>query len=98
MIYSKNKDESLDECRWGELPVFMEVCVNRKRFNLNKNFASDAWAEMSLNELKRTRKNLNQSKWVQMSLNKPKWVSSLADREIEAYPVTPPPPTPPYPP
>ena len=32
------------------------------RFNLNKIFASDAWAEMSLNE----------SKWAQKSLNEPK--------------------------
>ena len=30
------------------------------QFNLNKNFASDAWAEMSLNELK----------WTQMSSKK----------------------------
>ena len=31
-------------------------------------FASDTWAEMSLNELKGAWMSLNQSKWVQMSL------------------------------
>ena len=35
-----------------ELPLFIEVRVFQMRFNLNKTFASDAWAEMNLNELK----------------------------------------------
>ena len=33
-------------------PLFIEVCVFRIRYNLNKIFASDTWARMSLNELK----------------------------------------------
>ena len=39
------------------------------RFNLNKIFASDALAEMSLNELKRAWMSLNKFKWAQMNLN-----------------------------
>ena len=35
------------------------------RLNINKTFASDAWAEMVLNEL-------NKSKWAQKSLHEPK--------------------------
>ena len=31
------------------------------RFNINKIFVSDAWAEMSLNELKWVQKSLNDS-------------------------------------
>ena len=33
------------------LPVFIERCIFPMWFNLNKIFASDAWAEMSLKEL-----------------------------------------------
>ena len=32
-----------------DLPLFIAVYIFRMRFNLNKIFASDAWAEMSLN-------------------------------------------------
>ena len=46
-----------------ELPVFIKVCVFQMWFNLNKIFASDAWAEMSLNELK----------WAQMSSKELEW-------------------------
>ena len=37
-----------------DLPLFIEVYIFRMKFNLNKIFASDAWAEMSLNKLKWT--------------------------------------------
>ena len=37
-----------------DLPLFIEVYIFRMKFNLNKTFASDAWAEMSLNKLKWT--------------------------------------------
>ena len=37
-------------------------CLFRMRFNLNIIFASNAWGEMKLNELKRASMNLNQSK------------------------------------
>ena len=34
------------------VPLFMEICGLWMWFNINKIFASDAWAEMSLNEVK----------------------------------------------
>ena len=37
-----------------DLPLFIEVYIFRMKFNLNKIFASDVWAEMSLNKLKWT--------------------------------------------
>ena len=37
-----------------DLPLFIEVYIFQMRFNLNKIFASDAWAEMSSNKLKWT--------------------------------------------
>ena len=43
-------------------PLFMKECLFRMRFNLNIIFASNAWGEMILNELKRASMNLNQSK------------------------------------
>ena len=35
-----------------DLPLYIEVCIFRIRFNLNEIFASDALAEMRLNKLK----------------------------------------------
>ena len=46
-----------------ELPLFIEVCVFWMWFNLNKVSASDALAEISLNELK----------WTQMSSKELEW-------------------------
>ena len=40
----------------------MKEYLFRMRFNLNIIFASNAWGEMKLNELKRASMNLNQSK------------------------------------
>ena len=37
-----------------DLPLFIEVYIFWMRFNLNKNFVSDAWADMSLNKFKWT--------------------------------------------
>ena len=37
-----------------DLPLFIEVYIFQMRFNLNKIFACDAWAEMSSNKLKWT--------------------------------------------
>ena len=37
-----------------DLLLFIETYIFRVRFNLNKIFASDAWAEISLNKLKWT--------------------------------------------
>ena len=43
------------------------------RFNLIKMFASDAWAEMSLNELKWTQMSSKELEWVCINLNEFKW-------------------------
>ena len=69
-LYSPCKSLRLNESLSISLSLFIEKCILQMRFNLNKIFASEAWAEMSRNELRRAWMSLNKSKFVQMSLNK----------------------------